>query len=706
VRGGPVGGDTGKGSSRPGYRVSIARPAFIILSLLSLLTSHFSPLAGQTWDSPSALNLVRRAIDRRLASQADSALKSYSARAHGFVFFLAQVGEGLAEPARLVKADELDVRVYWKAPGRSKQVILGWRDGTFLPTDINYHRDHLGIVTNNFGNLIRIGEGDEVRDAVHPLSPDGLDAYHFALADSLAITTAAGEVTVYQVQVRPRTYRRPLVVGNLYIDVATAELVRFRFSFTPASYLDRQLEDISVVLESALFENRYWLPRRQEVEIRRRVTWLDFPARGIIRGRWEISDYDLNAQLPDSTFYGTEIGGLLRPRTSDSSWGQPLAEAIADVAQPVNRHDMEALRAELERLVGSRALGGLPPQRLAAGSFSDVVRVNRIQGLALGFGATLGVPGTRLQLRPTLGYGTADERLTGSLQASWSTGATRLTLGASRRITDISDLPVIAPVINSILSQEAGKDYGDYVLLHTVEAGVHRRFGARTLFGLGVAVEESRSVGTSAEPASGTYRENPALGSGSHRIARLYLERSSGGFALDKDLQGRISFEAGEGAGDYIRASANARFLARTGGTSELLARLYLGAGSDRVPAHRTFVIGGRGTLPGEPFRRHGGRHVALGHLEFRFDVPAPAIPLGSFASTGRRVTVAPFVAAGYAGSPLTGLPWTRSDGVRPVVGLAVELFMRLIRVEGGVGLRDGGFGIIVDVNRDWWRLL
>ena len=116
-------------------------------------------------------------------------------------------------------------------------------------------------------------------------------------------------------------------MGNLYIDVATAELVRFRFSFTPASYLDRQLEDISVVLESALFENRYWLPRRQEVEIRRRVTWVDFPARGIIRGRWEISDYDLNAQIPEAMFYGTEIGGLLRPRKSDSRgpshWQKP-----------------------------------------------------------------------------------------------------------------------------------------------------------------------------------------------------------------------------------------------------------------------------------------------------------------------------------------------------------------------------------------------
>jgi hypothetical protein len=686
----------------------VRRHSKVILSTLSLLTSHFSPLTAQTWNSPEALGLVRRAIERRLAFQADSALKSYSSRAHGFVFFLAQVGEGLAEPPRLVKADELEVDVYWKAPGRSKQVILGWRDGTFLPTDINYHRDHLGIVTNNFGNLIRIGEGDEVRDAIHPLSPDGLEVYHFALADSLAITTAAGEVTVYQVQVRPRTYRRPLVVGNLYIDVATAELVRFRFSFTPAAYLDRQLEDISVVLESALFENRYWLPRRQEVEIRRRVTWLDFPARGIIRGRWEISDYELNAQIPEAMFYGTEIGGLLRPRRSDSSWAQPLAQAIADVAQPVNRQDMEALRAELDRLAGSRALGGLPSQRLAAGSLSDVARVNRVQGLALGFGATLGVPGTRLRLRPSLGYGTADERLTGSLQASWSTGASRVTLGASRRITDISDLPVIAPVVNSILSQEAGKDYGDYVLLNTLEAGVHRKFGAGTELGLGISVEESRSVSTSAAPASGTYRDNPSLGSGTRRVARLYLERPSGGFALNTDVQGRVSVEAGEGEGDgeYVRGTVSGRMLVRTGGTSELLARVYLGMGSAGLPPHRSFVMGGRGTLPGEPFRMYGGRHMALGHLEWRFDIPAPAIPLGSFASTGRRVTVAPFVAAGYAGNPLSDLPWTRSGGIRPVAGLAVELFMRLLRVEGGIGLRDGEFGITVDVNRDWWRLL
>ena len=73
------------------------------------------------------MSLVHRAVNRRLAVQADSTLTSYQARAHGFVFFLAQVGEGLTAPPRLVKADELDVEVYWQSPNRSKQIILGWR---------------------------------------------------------------------------------------------------------------------------------------------------------------------------------------------------------------------------------------------------------------------------------------------------------------------------------------------------------------------------------------------------------------------------------------------------------------------------------------------------------------------------------------------------------------------------------------------------
>jgi hypothetical protein len=668
-----------------------------------LLTIHFSLLTAQS--RPDALALVRRAVDRRVAAQADSTLRSYRTRAHGFVFFLAQVGEGLAEPPRLVKADELEVEVYWRAPNRSKQVILGWRDGAFLPTDIHYHRDHLGIVTNNFGDIIRIGEGDEVRDVVHPLSPAGLLLYDYVLGDSLAIATSGGEVVVREVQVRPRSFARPLVVGTLYLDVTTAELVRFRFSFTPAAYLDRQLEDISIVLENALFEHRYWLPYRQEVEIRRRVTWLDFPARGIIRGRWEIADYDMNPPLPPEIFGDPAITGLQRPQPDDSTWDRPLSQAIAEVAAPLNRQDMDAVRVEVERIAGARALGGLPSRRLAAGSLSDLIRVNRVQGLALGFGGVIGLEGSRVRLRMEAGYGTSDHRVTGGGTIEADAGATQLRLGASRRIRDFSDLPVVAPVVNSLMAQEGGKDFGDYVLLHSAGLGIRQRLSGRTSVGLELAVEESKSVGVSASPANGSYRPNPALGAGSYRIARVVLERASGGIAVHRDLQGRVTLEGGEGPSEYLRAAAEARWLASLG-SGQLLSRAYLGAGSDGLPGYRSFALGGRGTLVGEPFRAYGGRTAALAHVEWRFQVPAPALPLGSFASTGRQVTIAPFLAAGYTARPVGGLTPGESDGVRPVAGVAIELLMRLIRIEAGLALRDGRFGVTVDVNRDWWGVL
>jgi hypothetical protein len=687
-----------RGEWRNGWRTAVLGAV--------LVAPWFVPLAAQSWNSPEALALVHRAQARRSETQADASLTSYRTRAHGFVFFLAQVGAGLSEPPRLVKADELAVEVYWQAPDRSKQVILRWRDGAYLPTDIEYHRDHLGIVTNNFGDMIRIGEGDEVRDVVHPLSPAGPELYEYALGDSLAIRTAGGEVLVRELQVRPRSFADPLVVGTLYLDQGSAELVRFRFSFTPGAYLDRQLEDISIVLENARFEGRYWLPYRQEVEIRRRTTWLDFPARGIIRGRWEIDTYDLNVPLPAGMFVGAAIGGLRAPdSTADSLWTEPLDQAVAGVAAPISAQDMDALRVEVERIAGSHALDGLPSRRLAAGSVSDLVKVNRVQGLTLGFGAILGMEKSRFELRPYVAYGTSDERVTGSLSAGVHLGATRVELTGARRISDFSDLPVVSQALNSLLAQEGGNDYGDYVLLQSVGAGVRHRLSGRTAVELELAVEESQSVSVTASPATGSYRPNPPLGSGTYRVGRLTLERSSGGLAVERDLQGRVAIEGGDGPSEYLRGVVEGRWLLGLGG-SQLLTRLYLGAGTHDLPPHRGFAIGGRGTLVGEPFRAYGGRTAALAQVEWRHDLAVPALTLGSFATTGRSLTVAPFLAAGYATRAYDGLPWGESDGVRPVAGLALEWFMRLLRVEAGVGLRDGQFGLTVDVSRDWWSVL
>lgn len=676
----------------------------IIIVVLALACGAALPAAAQDWNTPAARELVQRAVERRRTAQADSSLQSYSTIAHGFVFFLAQVGEQLEEPPRLAKADELRVQVYWKAPNRTKQIILGWRDGSWLPSDIEYHRDHLGIVTNNFGDRIRLGEGDEVRDVVHPFSPEGVTLYDFALRDSLTIRSPAGELRVLEVQVRPKDFGWPAVIGTGYIDAATAELVRFRFSFTPAAYRDTDLEDISVVLENSLWEGRYWLPYRQEIEIRRRWTMLDFPARGVIRGRWEIDDYDFDTEIPDAMFTGPAIAGLQSASTPDSAFGgEPLEAAVADVATPVNEQDMAALRVEVERIAGTRALGGLPQRRLAAGSLSDLARVNRVQGLTLGFGGAFGVARSRLELRPYLAYGTADERLTGSFSARLGAGATTIEVGASRRVQDFAEWPVISPILNSVLAQEFGDDYGDYLLLERVSVGASHRVDGRSRVTGHLAVERSESVSASAEPANGEYRSNPALGAGTYRVARLGIERAGSGIVTGRDLRGTMQLEVGDGPTGYVRGAGQVRWLEDVGPV-ELLTRVGGGAGSSGMPAYRSFALGGRGTLVGEPFRAWGGRKALLGHAELRFEVPVPQIRLGSFASTGRTLTLAPFAAAGWTDDP--AVVGRATDGIRPVVGVAAEWFMRLIRVEAGVGLRDGDFGITVDVNRDWWGIL
>ena len=680
---------------------------FPLIVAAAALSAAPAPVLAQQWNAPDALALAAAGSARRQEAQADSTLASYRTRAHGFVFFLAQVGEeGLAKPPRLVKADELQVEVYWRAPNRSKQVILGWRDGTFLPTDINYHRDHLGIVTNNFGDLIRIGEGDEVRDVPHPLSPGGLQAYDFAITDSVVVEGVEGSVSLLALSARPKDFSRPLVVGTLYLDAASAQLVRFRFSFTPAAYLDRQLEDITITLQSSLWENRYWLPYRQEVEIRRRFSWLEFPARGIIQGRWEIEDYEVNAEFPDAVLAGPAIGGLRRTGGPDSLFAEPLSEAIAAVARPLDERVMAQIRADIERLAGNNLLSGLPSARIGGAGISDFVRVNRVQGLALGGRAVLGLRRNRVQLTPSIGIGTADGRMTGGLAARFGTGATELSASVSRRVQDFSDSPVIAPVLNSIAAQEFGEDYGDYLLLDAATVGVGHRIDARHLLALEGAIERSRSLEVESSPANGTYRPNPSLGAGIYRIGRLRLERGAGSsVAQVSDLGGSLMVEGGEGPTNYVRASGSARWL-RPVGRTELLVRATGGVASEGVPGYRSFAIGGRGTLIGEPFRAFGGRRSLLGHIEWRVNAPAPAIPLGSFASTGNTMVLAPFASVGWTSGAVSDGIGTASDGARPVLGLAAELFMRLIRVEAGVALRTGELGVTVDIGRDWWGAL
>jgi hypothetical protein len=680
----------------------VCRRLRLALGVSCLLAWPGIAAAQEAWNSPEALALVARATARREVDRADSGLAAYHAVASGLVLFLAQIGEGLDQPPRLVKADQLSVEVYWRAPGLSKQIIKAWRDGRWLPTDIRYHRDHLGIVTNDFGPRIRIGEGDEVRDVPHPLSPGGGAFYDFALGETLTLSTGGRTTTVRAVRVRPRDWNAPAVVGTLFLDTGTAAVVRFRFGFTPAAYLDSQLEDITVLLESALSEGRYWLPAHQEIEIRRRVPWLDFPARSIIRGRWEIGDYQLNPDLPLATFGGPSIAGLQTPDDSSTSWDQSLAAVLQSDARPLEAGDIDQLRQEVARIAGDQALDRLARTRFAFGSISDLAHVNRVQGLTLGGGATFSAG--RWRLTPTVGYGFADGLVTGAVRLERRGASGELHLQAGRRITDFSDLQAASRLVNSFSAQEWGNDFADYVLLDEGWIGATRLLGSRATIGLDLGVQRAGSLGVTAAPMNGVYSPNPALGAGTFGVARLALARPISA-DLKRDWGVTVSWESGAGPAGYSRSSLDGRGRVPLGPGS-LAASLHAGAGTDALPGYRSFALGGRYTLPGEAFRAWGGRTAVLLHLEWRLSVPGPSLPLGAFASTGRRFTLAPFVAAGWADGTVEGVPWVAGGGIRPVAGIAAEFFLNLMRLEAGVGLRTGDLEVSLDFTPAWWPIL
>jgi hypothetical protein len=346
-------------------------------------------------------------------------------------------------------------------------------------------------------------------------------------------------------RVRPKDFDAPRIVGTLYVDATTADLVRLAFNFTPRAYLDAQLEDVSIVLDNAMWEGRFWLPYRQELEIRRRATWLDMPARGIIRARWEIDGYVFNLGLATSWFQGDEITFLPKAERDSFPWREPLAQAIQTVAEPVRQNDLERVRADVEQIAGRRALTGLKAHRLGVRGLSDLVRANRVEGLTVGAGLVWRGGGERRELRLTGSYGFSDRRPNGSVTATDREGRRALEVAVFREVRDVGDERVIAPLLNSFSSQEFAADYGDYYRADGARLTYRHGSGVRGEWSAALGRETIHSLAVTAEPASGTFRPNPALGDVGLALAQLAVRRRSEGFAVRRDLHYELVAEAG-----------------------------------------------------------------------------------------------------------------------------------------------------------------
>jgi hypothetical protein len=695
---------------------------------------------AQTWNDPRSRALVERATARRAQQLADTGLADYQATAHGYVTFLAQLGEGFLTPPKIVKADELELEVYWHAPNLSKQRIVGRRDTLLLPTDISYHRDHLGIVQNNFPAIIRIGEGDEVRDVPHPLSPAGLSEYDFALADSFAIGSGAQRISVYEVKVRPKNDRLARVVGAVYIDPSEGQVVRMNLSFTRAAFLDGALEELSVVLENRLVGGRFWLPSRQEIEIRRSGTWLDYPVRGIIRGRWEIGDYRFNTggAANMAIFAGPEIVQAPAAELKRHTWTGKILDSLPPDVRAVTDADVQRVQAEARELVRSQALARAQRVTLSARSVSDFARFNRVEGIAVGYGLTKqfgGSGGVSTSVR--VRYGVDDKQTKGSvaLTARRPNGSA-FRLFAMRDFRDVGDVTERSTVINSFAAQEFGSDYSDPYLARALGASaeVVSAGGIRARITGSYEWQSPRTV--AARPISGVFE--PAIPADDAHASRFALEidRPPTLSFLGTELEMRAETRLRDpyqnqvtGASTENRTTVRGVVTAnieRPFGESRLVTATTIAAVASReggvVPLQELVFLGGPITGPGYDYHAFVSKGGFTEHVEWR--LPAPFIPfsLGRFGRVPGRGTVAPFAhVIGVTSYRATQCVVAESlelpprfgcegivGGLYPSIGVGYLIPFDLLRIDVARGLRNGRgrWTFSIDVSRDFWSVL
>lgn len=669
------------------------------------------PRAPGDWNAPRALEIVRTVAEaRRRHPYGDTALHSFRARAEGHTYFLFDPGPaasllGAPGGTRLVRADQVALRIAWRRPGYSRQTIVGRRSERLLPTRIQYHADHLRVLLENFDSTISMGRGTEVRNVPHPAAPGALSAYEYRLADSLEVRLAGERRRLYRLQVRPRDRTRPAVVGEMFVDGDEPAVARLSVTFTPPSYRDPQLQHVSVDLESGLIDGEYWLPVRQTTEVHRQSTWLDVPAGGTIRTRFRVTDYELNPGDPVRVSPGERL--VSRPDSvlaRYEGWERGLFQGPAGgTRQPgTGDVDLREVRERARRLVGRRTLSGLAPSRLYLPDASHAVRVRRGEGVLVGAGVRH--RGAGWEASAWAGYPFGAERPETRVAVGSEGRSGPVVQGCLRCLSDIGPFAASSGVGASLSALAGSGDFRDPWFRSGAEAAWRFPLGGGGLR-LAAAWEEHVAAAAVPGPQSGP-DARPVRPIREGETARLSagVEAPQGRF-LGAGWRAELSAEgATEEAGDFGYSRALLRVEGRSPPPAEQPVswslRLAAGAAGGDVPAQRLFLLGGRGTVSGYRFRPWGGDRVLLGQLGAAVDVAPPWIRARARASAG-------WTGIGGAGERAARrLGVGESGGVRPSVGAGVGLFWDLLRVNVDRGLRNGRWSLNVSVDPEFWPVL
>lgn len=259
----------------------------------------------------AARTLLLRARAARL--QQDSALISYDAMSYQRIS--AGLGFSSIGRDRLMFRHEDVSHVRWQRGVGAWVELKGARTAIPVAPDEAADSANAGMNTEDdaaipyypgyeslwIGGGVAKAQVDE-REIVHPLA-EGAEAYYtYATGDSVHFRLPDGKtIELRELKVRPRQPRWNVVVGSLWFDVSSGQLVRAAFRLSVAMDIwavakqddPHSMDDVpfwvkplispmkaqvtAVAIEYGLYNGRFWLPRLQSAEGDAQVSFMHVP---------------------------------------------------------------------------------------------------------------------------------------------------------------------------------------------------------------------------------------------------------------------------------------------------------------------------------------------------------------------------------------------------------------------------------------------
>lgn len=265
--------------------------------------------------TPMARALLERARDARMSQ--DSALMSYDVMAHMRI----SAGMALSRRGRdrLIFRHENASHVQWHRNTGAWIEVKGARtaipiipdgeeekeahnaldDGDVMAT-LPYYPGQEPLIS--FGGSETVTAQVDERDIVNPLALGSEAYYTFAVGDSVSFRLPDGKVIqLRELDVRPRQPKWNLVVGSLWFDVSTGQLVRAAYRLAIPIDIWAQVKEEepdvddeipiwvkplispmraqvkAIAIEYGLYEGRFWLPRLRSADGDAQVSFMRVP---------------------------------------------------------------------------------------------------------------------------------------------------------------------------------------------------------------------------------------------------------------------------------------------------------------------------------------------------------------------------------------------------------------------------------------------